>query len=110
MFFCGLGHRVDIEFLRVVSHHLFTLSLLIAKRVIGWAEHLERAKARPQQCWPALIAGLHGGVWWPAKRLAANSISVFVGRTRTRSGGGRPRTRWHDGLHIAAEWVQAHPC
>ena len=90
--------RRSLEAGRVCSRSL-VWSELCAQRVVNWAAHLERRSA---QSWATQAWHWRGSAWYEARRMLQNSRSAFGGKLGMRVSGGRPRTRFHDGVRLAA--------
>ena len=74
-----------------------------AARVRAWYDHLNRPlNARS---WPAQLLHHRGKAWLIGQRLASGSLSLYGGRTGTRSFPGRVHARWHDGAELAEQFV-----
>jgi hypothetical protein len=76
-------------------------------RALDWDEHL--ARPRNLASWPAKLRDYRGRQWLIERRASfapsvasrRSSVSVFAGRTGTRSFAGKVHTRWHDGIDYA---------
>ena len=76
-------------------------------RALDWDEHL--ARPRNLASWPAKLRDYRGRQWLIERRASfapsvasrRSSVSVFAGRTGTRSFPGKVHTRWHDGIDYA---------
>ena len=71
-------------------------------------DHL--ARDRNQRTWAARLQAYHGKAWLIDRRVAlapasSATVSIFAGRTGTRSAPGRVFTRWHDGVDLARSHI-----
>ena len=79
------------------SHHWFN-------RAIQWDEHLSRP--RNMHSWAARLREYRGKQWLIDRRVSlapadSSNVSIFAGRTGTRSFQGCVHTRWHDSIDYA---------
>ena len=92
---------------RNVASHAGLWSLMWAKRVIDWQDHVSRGSAYDHFC--SQLSDFHDNDWIQAQRIPfVNSRnSVFAGRTGTRLNIGRPQTRWSHGVANAHAAINA---
>ena len=82
-------------------------SVRLAKRLLGWKEHLDRAADRPQRSWAALILPWKDSQWLQLRRMAVGSRLATGGRTDTRVHGGFVYKRWEDSIAAARKHSSA---
>ena len=87
-------------------------SIHVAKRICTWRAHILRNHVGSS--W-ASHAFAHMDEHWYSARRTTNSTRAKIenrtgtttgGRLFTRTGAGRPKTRFHDGAKVANDWVK----
>ena len=80
-------------------------SEMVAVRCVSWNGHISRNHVKS---WPGFLLQWRGEGWLQQVRASAGSASIFGGILRLRSGRGRPRTRWHEGVAYAKSIATEH--
>ena len=100
-------HRRRLRQARNVASHAGLWSLVWAKRVIDWQNHVLRGFEYGHFC--SKLIEFHDESWIESQRshFVNSRNSVFAGRTGTRLNIGRPQTRWAHGIVNAQAAINA---